>query len=132
MAGCSQMPPKTGWLFYLDEKWRDAEALCVTVNAWDNEGISKECSKYKQRGIHNPNFPISRGGRHCEVCIQWTCWRLQESSKGDYTKTSQMIKGFPVFEQAEKQEGGKQYFLFVGPDGCWGWDLMCHLIQALF
>ena len=49
------MPPKTGWLFYLDEKWRDAEALCVTVNVWDNEGISKECSKYKQKGIHNPN-----------------------------------------------------------------------------
>ena len=43
----------------------------------------------------------------------------RKAQMGDYTKTSQMIKGFPVFEQAEKQKGGKQYFLFVGPDGCW-------------
>ena len=43
----------------------------------------------------------------------------RKAQMGDYTKTSKMIKGFLVFEQAEKQVGGKQYFLFVGPDGCW-------------
>ena len=43
----------------------------------------------------------------------------RKAQLGNYNKTSQMIKGLPVFEQVQKQEGEKQYFLFVGQDGCW-------------
>ena len=43
----------------------------------------------------------------------------RDTRMGRYSKTSQVVQGCPVFEQVEKQEDEKQYFLFVGPDGCW-------------
>ena len=122
MDGCSQMPPKTGWLFYLDEKWRDAEALRVTVNSWDGQGISEENSKYKLNptNIHNHNFfQFPEEEDFVTFVSNGAARDSRKAQLGDYTKTSQMIKGLPVFEQAPKQDGGKQYFLFVGQDGCW-------------
>ena len=43
----------------------------------------------------------------------------RDTRMGRYSKTSQVVQGCPVFEQVEKQEDEKRYFLFVGPDGCW-------------
>ena len=114
------MPPKTGWLFYLDEKWRDAEALRVTVNSWDGQGISEENSKYKPTNIHNHNFfQFPEEEDFVTFVSNGAARDSRKAQLGDYTKTSQMIKGLPVFEQVQKQDGVKQYFLFVGQDGCW-------------
>ena len=43
----------------------------------------------------------------------------RDTRMGRYSETSQVVQGCPVFEQVEKQEDEKQYFLFVGPDGSW-------------
>ena len=58
-----------------------------------------------------------------EECVKFTskgdAGLHRENRMGSYTKTSQMMKGCPVFEQVEKQEDEQQHYLFVGPDGCW-------------
>ena len=43
----------------------------------------------------------------------------RKTRMGSYMKTTQMVKGCPVFEQVDKLEDEHQYFLFVGPDGRW-------------
>ena len=43
----------------------------------------------------------------------------REARMGKYNKTAVIAKCCPVFEQVEKQGNENQFFLFVGPGGCW-------------
>ena len=49
----ARLPPKNGWLYYLDDKWKDAESLSLTINIKDGRGKEEFVNHFSNYHLSN-------------------------------------------------------------------------------
>jgi len=112
------LPPKSGWLYYLNNKWNQDDTLLAIVNV---KSVT-DTVEIKSKGDASPLaqvHPAIQEKDTVTIISKGDAGIHRKNRMGTYIKTSQQAQGRPVFKQAIQEVGNNEYFLFVGPDGTW-------------